>query len=435
MRIRGRDSGPGGPDPCAERFATGGRGLGLAGETGLFALLHVAPGAAAPPGAFTDPNLHAVSYVDQAGNIPETHHLRLSPRASRSMHGAPRAAYVVRLDGQRSGCLDRSLPEAHDERAVLDALVASGHDPQVVHRMVLHRHDPIRAIVPAPVVSYGPDHPVNGLQAYQPAMTAAIREALGRNGHRVSTVHRHAGTCLQVTFPPEATDADLDRLAEVVLRRPDSDPRAGPETVFRASDRVRALPFRPRRKHDPAPVHATAFRRYALHREQGYLQDVLDAGQAELEHLEEQSTTCEEKLRILQRVDPDEDWTIDRVVAMHAHDSRAGLVLIVGPRLHLVDAPRLLAPLVGETRFAHALPDGMERGTGTPILLASTRFERMILLDTPPALMERAADYSIGGYGPSAHLASLHIAPQCMKRVLRRQFGDRVVSMPHPAYM
>jgi hypothetical protein len=238
------------------------------------------------------------------------------------------------------------------------------------------------------------------VQNYQPALTAAIGRVLGRNGYRISPTSRGGNTYLQVAFPADVTDAELDKLDEIIIDSRASDQIGSGAAVFRAQERIRALPFRPNKKSDPVGMLTSAFRPYELHPEQRYLDAVVSSGDARILHLEQQSTTCEQKLKILQKVQPREGWTLDRVIAVHVYESSCGPVVMVGPRLGQVNAQAILCPIVGDTRLAEALPRGMERGTGTPVMLASTRVEKLVLLDASKELMQCLGDYSIGGYGP-----------------------------------
>ncbi len=196
---------------------------------------------------------------------------------------------------------------------------------------------------------------------------------------------------------------------------------------------------------------SSVFRSYALARGQSYL---AACREATLLRFRKASSSCEEKLRLLDELD--EPWTIDRIYSAHYFrprdrvEDRLSYVVLVGPELGLVPRrdgerfpqarERFVSDLVGyPVRYAEAseLPPEMEHGTCTPFVEVGRvpDIERMVLLNGKEDHDDLPADFSIGGRGVIGHVAGLQVSPGAARRILRGLLGGKLLVTDHPAYV
>jgi hypothetical protein len=181
------------------------------------------------------------------------------------------------------------------------------------------------------------------------------------------------------------------------------------------------LPFRSTQRKDPVGI-LSEFVPFTLHYEQEYLQG------HSVKNFSVASTTCEEKLSLL------DGWSIDSIISAQYFTLGEKFVAVIGPRMKDVQREKLLSDIGLPGAVYSRTPDGMERGTCTPFIRRSVacEIEKIVLLDLPEQMMAKPADYSLGGYGPSAHRASVHISPAETKTTLQHLFGNKIMSYKHP---
>ncbi|MCL5018197.1 MAG: hypothetical protein M1416_00305 [Candidatus Pacearchaeota archaeon] len=147
--------------------------------------------------------------------------------------------------------------------------------------------------------------------------------------------------------------------------------------------------------------------------------------------------TCFEKAELL-------GWPADRIVKaifVHKDEDFYGFVFPElgkeSPR-HL-DIKETLPKVIDVSKkqakdFRNSYcPDGMEYGTCTPFVLEDSFSERKIKKLRKIFIHEMnyqessLADISIGGFGENAHKTSLHIGYSDIYKILKENFGDRIV--------
>lgn len=407
-------------------------------------------------------NKYAVSYEDSNRKIPEWARLKLSPHNSMDMYGTPCTSYMVILKASARGPQEEldNLAKQHEKDGLM---IEAVHDVYRVSEQssMNGKGRIIRTITPNQTIHYSCNDPIVDLQTYQNAFRQTVMgqllrtESNGTTGHNtlynfkhiVQLVRVEKNSAYRYTLPADLPNEFLDRIREVGLDIQFG--AAKKRVVFKiSSHEPRVLPFRPRSIKDPLDTGINSvYKRFAIHAEQGYLEQSLQTGAAQLIHFNQPSTTCEEKIKLLNgnrdgSKGVAQTWSLDRVVAAHYFDSPGGYILLVGPRLG--DLAKLIKPeqfLMNVTdrsvENSTLLPNGMEKGTCTPFVYASIgkkETDLMVILEPPRQFMDLPADYSIGGHGPSAHRASIQMTPQTAKQILTSEFGEKVRSMQHPLY-
>ena len=402
---------------------------------------------------------YAISYEDSHRKIPEWGRLKLSPHSSTDMYGTPCMSHMVTLKGgeeEPRSELNRLMREYEGDGLIFRAVHSVSQISEYNSTNGKGRVE--RTIVPDQILYYSlsDDRHINLRNHRDLFRKTVIERLLGNGGHESLHNFKHIVDIVQVarrdnkqleyryTLPADLPPAFLERIRTVGL----GDFKYGTKQVSVVLNlcrrEPRVLPFRPRTINDPEETGIiSAYKLFSLHPEHGYLKPCLKDGGALLMHFDQPSTTCAEKYNILNPdLDPDgrriEGWSLDRIVSANYFDGPNGYVILVGPRLeHVVEPERLLAKATGleDIKKSGVLPRGMEHGTCTPFVYASTGKEfvdRIVLLELPEQLMAQQADYSIGGRGPSAHRASIQMTPNIAKEILVSEFCQKVVCVKHP---
>ncbi len=403
----------------------------------------------------TGRNMYAVSYEDSKRKIPEWARLRLSPRAGTDMHGTPCTLYMVGLgeeENEPQPELERLIRKHETDNLMIEAVHSVHHVSD--QNSADGKGRIVRTIRPNQVLYYSCIEPGTELSERVNHFRRTIVEQLLRGGgdpilqdfkYIVQPVKRNGKPEYQFALPADLPAAFLERIRKVELEH----------VTFGDMDRhfvlverePRILPFRPRTINDPKGDTGiiSAYRRFELHPEQEYLKRYLEMFAAELIHFGQPSTTCAEKRDLLNSMrksvnEAEVEWTLDNIVSAHYFDGPNGYVVLVGPRLGDVLLPeKMLAEITGYDgiKKSDKLPAEMEHGPCTPFVYASTgnkSIHRIVLLETPVQFMMQRADYSIGGCGPSAHLASIQMTPHMATTILMSKFGQKVMVVPHPYY-
>jgi hypothetical protein len=422
-----------------------------------FAQVLVPPGTEVPKTSFGEAVLgehtYAVSYEDSARKIPEPMRLKLSPRISTDMYGTPRASFMIHLpsfSGTPSEELDQ-ITERHEKsdliiKGVHHVMTQEGTVSRSVTRTIhgrqvfyFQRNDAFSA-------STEQVEPFRRevLQGLTTLFNGKLPESLHDFKHIVQLVKRGKKVHFRYELPADLSEKVMQTLGAIELQYEAGPPEKRKEyTASFIIDEHQpcVYPFRPRTHKDPKETGIiSVYKRFALHPEQGYLKQYMNPNGARLTHLAHASTTCKEKRDSL-FTEGQGDWSIDSVISAHYYRGSAGYVVLVGPRLESIeDEKKFVAVAAKRDDLQHgpeALPLEMERGTCTPFMRRRTAvdsIDRIIMLQLPDQVMHRLADYSIGGHGPSAHRASLHITPNDAQGILVREFGpDKVMtSLRHP---
>ena len=405
-------------------------------------------------------NTYAVSYIDGGGSIPEEARLKLSPHKTIGMHGDQRISYMV------------TLPESERDLKSELELLAQTRETHLLMIGAVHevkntdgqngngKSRIIRTIKPVQNLYYTCDSGFGVSQQNLAGFREAVIAQLSADGshcslhdfkHIIKLVKRGGQTQFQYSLPAELPPVFINRIENV-----NTSVRFGSvvaQTNFKLDAREpRVLPFRPRKAGDPKDIGIRSeYRPFVLNEQLGYLRKSIEGENCKLVHWAEPSTTCMEKYELL-RKDPsfDREWSLDRIFSAHYFDGPAGYIVLVGPRLSEIDDEEGFVAKATNIRRefirkSPILPVEMQHGTCTPFVYESTAryaLNRIILLDLPESLMARKADYSIGGHGPSAHRASIQMAPKVAKDIIIQEIGAKMItggvpgvtSMPHPLY-
>ncbi len=399
-------------------------------------------------------NRYAVSYEDSGRKIPEWARLKLSPHNTTDMYGIPRASYMVELN-----------PTVDDPQLELDSLIRNHRGADLIIEAVHNVHHIsvqnntngkgriTRTIKPHQNLYYStnepgfsfPEHLGDFRQAViNQLLSGCSHESLHNFKHTIQITKTGKRSEYQYALPADLPEGFLQLVQSVKLDTVGYGNKTIQVTFVISRHEPRVLPFRPRTTKDPKETGIiSTYRPFILHAEQGYLEKYLRNGVAELVHFDHPSTTCAEKLSLLNpgehnNEEANRKWSLDNIVAVHYFDGPYGYIMLVGPRMSDVKEPQqLLAQTTGthDIMKSTILPQGMEHGTCTPFVYSSIgrgAVDQIVLLELPEHLMVQKSDYSIGGYGPSAHRASIQMTLRTAEEILRNEFGQKVTSVPHP---
>jgi hypothetical protein len=396
---------------------------------------------------------YAVSYEDSGRKIPEWAKLRLDPHRSTDMYGTPCTSYMVNIISGESEPrleLDKLIRLYGEDELSFSAVHDVCHISQ--QNSANGKGRIIRAIKPNQVLYYSCNDLGMGISENLAVFHKALVSQLlrGRGGHESLHNFKHI---VQVTrngkrseyryeLPADLPSEFLDKVHTIHVENAMYGKREIRATFTLHKHEPRIMPFRPRSLNDPKETGIlSTYRHFAIHPEQEYLQRYLQSGKARLIHFDQPTTTCTEKCNMLNSEyasGATERLSLDRIVATYYFDSPNGYVVLVGPRLDdVIRSEHILAQIAGteEIKRSDTLPKGMEHGTCTPFAYGSVTKDsifKIVLLRLPEQLMNQNADYSIGGYGSSAHRASIQMTPCCAEEIIVSEFGKKVSIAQHP---
>jgi hypothetical protein len=408
----------------------------------------------------TEPNSYAVSYEDGNNKIPEWARLKLSPHNTFDMHGRPRTSYIAVLEINHEEGLDDHLKRLIREKDGGGISINAIHEVRNVNMSQTNgKGRIIRTIEPSQNLYYHCKELPCTAQANLGAFRTAVVEKILQNGahdmlrdfkHVVSVVKRIRNPEFQYRLPAALPEEYINRIREVNLCVSFGNRHVNVSFVLEYIE-SNVLPFRPRTNGDPKETGIdSVYRPFELDsREMAYMNGYFSRGDAKLMHWNLPSTTCEEKNALLKKEIGGEMWSLDRIISTHYFEGPTGLIVLVGPRLSEIDDPISIISNTtgiekGRIRESVILPTEMEHGTCTPFAYMSTikhAVDAIVLLRTPDGLMNAVADYSIGGRGPSAHRASLHMTPRMAELLITQEFGHvlervrgRIITTTHPLF-
>ncbi len=187
---------------------------------------------------------------------------------------------------------------------------------------------------------------------------------------------------------------------------------------------------------------------FALHPQQSYVLKIAQQQgiETKIVHHSYATNTCHEKARLLQQSHPHEQWKPERVVkALYGVVSWEYYGFVLPEMDRKLDLETLattfthakLEPPVNKSDFYFTkdeIPKSMESGTCTPFPTIDDmqRITALFIYDFPD-LNEQKVDISLGGQGEQAHKVSMHLPYEAMYRILRQQFGEKIMKVPFPS--
>jgi uncharacterized phage-associated protein len=154
------------------------------------------------------------------------------------------------------------------------------------------------------------------------------------------------------------------------------------------------------------------------------------------------TSTCKDKLKLLQDKFPKDDWDLGRIVKTlfaAVDDDWVGFVMpergkkfkLSGELAEEVYKKSDLKTVEKEYWLSKGplyIPKGMEPGTCTPFVPKESMMKTVdhIFICDVPKLEKKVVDISIGGMGQDAHRTSMHLPYGAIFDILKHQFPDKI---------
>ena len=178
-----------------------------------------------------------------------------------------------------------------------------------------------------------------------------------------------------------------------------------------------------------------------LHIEQSYVFEIAGALGIEVKILPPHripTTSCKEKLNLLQEDPSFKDWTLDRIVKA-LYFSRNGLPFIgvITPEFNKNIEPKDIFPVPLKMSRGRAenyridrsrVPNGMKWGTCAPFPLESsmgTEISDLIVISYS-SIDDKLVDISVGGTDEKSFRTSIHLPYGAIYQILKRKFPNNV---------